>query len=55
MGTSRATFSIPAAAADLRDLVTILLTIRNYPPSTSFPNPQTITLQGAAPVRNYLR
>lgn len=40
---------------DTRDLVTILLTIRNYPPSTSFPNPQTITLQGAAPVRNYLR
>lgn len=40
---------------DTRQLMTILLTVRNYPQSTSFPNPATITLQGAAPVRNFLR
>ena len=40
---------------DTRQLLTILLTIRNYPQSTSFPNPATLTLQGAAPVRNFLR
>lgn len=40
---------------DTRQLINILLTIRNYPPSTSFPNPQTLTLQGAAPVRNFQR
>lgn len=40
---------------DTRQLMSILLTIRNYPQSTSFPNPQTLTLQGSAPVRNFLR
>lgn len=40
---------------DTRQLITILLTIRNYPQSTAFPNPQTLTLQGTAPVRNFIR
>ncbi|MCC7434737.1 MAG: type II secretion system protein [Methanoregulaceae archaeon] len=40
---------------DTRQLISILLTIRNYPQSTAFPNPQTMTLQGTAPVRNFIR
>ncbi len=40
---------------DTRQLITILLTMRTYPQSTSFTNPATLTLQGAAPVRNFLR
>lgn len=40
---------------DTRQLMSILLTIRNYPQSTAFPTPQTLTLQGTAPVRNFIR
>lgn len=40
---------------DTRQLMSILLTIRNYPQSTAFPSPQTLTLQGTAPVRNFIR
>jgi prepilin-type N-terminal cleavage/methylation domain-containing protein len=39
---------------DSRELMSILLTIRNYP-QTTLPNPQTITLKSTATVRNYLR
>ncbi|MFQ3586137.1 MAG: prepilin-type N-terminal cleavage/methylation domain-containing protein [Fimbriimonadaceae bacterium] len=39
---------------DTRQLMTVLLTIRNYPQST-LPNPQTVTLQATATVRNVLR
>lgn len=39
---------------DTRKLISVLLTIRNYPQST-LPNPQTITLKATATVRNFLR
>lgn len=39
---------------DTRDLMTVLLTIRNYP-QTTLPNPQNITLKATAPVRNAVR
>jgi prepilin-type N-terminal cleavage/methylation domain-containing protein len=39
---------------DSRQLMGINLTIRNYPQSTN-PNPQMVTLKGAATVRNVLR
>lgn len=39
---------------DTRQLMSVLLTIRNYPQS-NIPNPQTITLSATAKVRNYLR
>jgi hypothetical protein len=53
--------TLPGAARDVfavdydsRQLMNVLLTIRNYPQS-SVPNPQTITLQSTAKVRNYIR
>lgn len=39
---------------DSRQLLSVLITIRNYP-QTSLPNPQTVTLKASAKVRNYLR
>lgn len=39
---------------DSRQLMSVQLTIRNYPQS-SVPNPQTVTLQSMATVRNFLR
>ncbi len=39
---------------DTRQLMSVLLTIRNYPQS-NVPNPQTVTLSATAKVRNYLR
>lgn len=39
---------------DSRQLMSVLLTIRNYPQST-VPNPQTVTLKGTATIRNVLR
>lgn len=39
---------------DSRDLIEVLLTIRNYPQS-SLPNPQTVTLKASAKVRNFSR
>jgi prepilin-type N-terminal cleavage/methylation domain-containing protein len=39
---------------DTRQLMSVLLTIRNYPQS-NIPNPQTVTLSATAKVRNYLR
>jgi len=39
---------------DSRQLLSVLLTIRNYP-QTTLPNPATVTLKGSAAVRNYLR
>ena len=39
---------------DTRQLMSVLLTIRNYPQS-NLPNPQTVTLSATAKVRNYLR
>lgn len=45
---------IVAVDYDSREVLSILLTIRNYP-QTSLPDPQTITLKGAAKVRNFLR
>lgn len=43
-----------SADYDSRQLMSVLLTIRNYP-QTTVPNPQTITLEGTATVRNVLR
>jgi prepilin-type N-terminal cleavage/methylation domain-containing protein len=45
---------VVAVDYDTRQLVTFLLTIRNYP-QTSLPTPQTITLRSSARVRNFLR
>lgn len=39
---------------DTRKVISIRLTIRNYP-QTTIPNPQDITLTGTATVRNYVR
>lgn len=39
---------------DTRQIIEILLTVRNYPQS-SVPNPQTVTVRGMASVRNFLR
>jgi prepilin-type N-terminal cleavage/methylation domain-containing protein len=39
---------------DSRELMSILLTIRNYPQSNQ-PNPQSVTLKASAKVRNYIR
>ncbi len=39
---------------DTRQLMSILLTIRNYP-QANLPNPQSVTLSATAKVRNYLR
>lgn len=39
---------------DTRQLIDVLLTIRNYPQST-VPNPQMVTLQSSAFVRNFVR
>jgi prepilin-type N-terminal cleavage/methylation domain-containing protein len=39
---------------DTRQLMNVLVTIRNYPQS-SMPNPQGITLKSTAAVRNYIR
>jgi prepilin-type N-terminal cleavage/methylation domain-containing protein len=43
-----------AVEYDSRQLMAILLTIRNYPQS-SLPNPQSVTLRATATVRNYAR
>ncbi|HSH95699.1 MAG TPA: hypothetical protein VK968_16265, partial [Roseimicrobium sp.] len=40
---------------DTRQLINVLLTIRNYPQATNLPNPQTVTLKSTAAVRNYIR
>jgi prepilin-type N-terminal cleavage/methylation domain-containing protein len=40
---------------DSRQLIDVLLTVRNYPQSTNNPNPQTVTLKSTASVRNYQR
>jgi len=40
---------------DTRQLMSVLLTIRNYPQTTNIPNPQSVTLKATASVRNYLR
>jgi hypothetical protein len=39
---------------DTRQLMQVLLTIRNYPQST-MPNPQSVTLKATAAIRNYAR
>jgi hypothetical protein len=39
---------------DTRQLINVLLTIRNYPQST-VSNPQNVTLKSTAAVRNYIR
>lgn len=40
---------------DTRQLIDVLLTIRNYPQASTIPNPQTVTLKSTAAVRNYIR
>ncbi len=45
---------VMAVDYDSRSLMTVQLTIRDYPQS-SLPNPQTVTLQATASVRNSLR
>jgi hypothetical protein len=39
---------------DTRQLMQILVTIRNYPQS-SVPNPQTVTMKATANVKNFIR
>jgi prepilin-type N-terminal cleavage/methylation domain-containing protein len=39
---------------DTRQLISVLLTMRNYP-QASVPNPQSVTLKATATVRNYVR
>jgi len=40
---------------DTRQLISVLLTIRNYPQTTNIPNPQTVTVKATATVRNVIR
>ncbi|CAN5689676.1 hypothetical protein BH11ARM2_BH11ARM2_10100 [soil metagenome] len=50
-GAKQDTFAVDY---DSRELMNVLLTIRNYPQS-SLPNPQNVTLKATGHVRNYLR
>jgi len=54
----RFSFSEPsdtvAVDYDSRQLIKIVMTIRNYA-QTTLPNPQTVTLEGSASVRNFFR
>jgi type II secretory pathway pseudopilin PulG len=50
-GSNSDTFSVDY---DSRQLINVLLTVRNYPQSNT-PNPQSVTLKSTATVRNYLR
>lgn len=52
--TGRTTTDAFAVDYDTRQLMSVLLTIRNYPQS-SLPNPQSVTLKSTATVRNYTR
>ncbi len=45
---------VMAVDYDSREMLSVLLTIRNFPQSNA-PNPQTVTLKASAKVRNYLR
>ena len=40
---------------DTRQLISVQLTIRNYPQTTNIPNPQTATVKATASVRNVTR
>ncbi len=40
---------------DTRQLISVQLTIRNYPQTTNIPNPQTATVKATASVRNVIR
>jgi hypothetical protein len=40
---------------DTRQLISVLLTIRNYPQTTNVPNPQTVTVKATATLRNVIR
>lgn len=55
----RVQFSKPrdsvSVSYDTRQVLSILLTIRNYPQSNSTPNPQTVTLKSTATIRNAIR
>jgi hypothetical protein len=45
---------VVAVDYDTREMMTVLLTVRNYP-QTSIPTPMTITLRSSSKVRNLLR
>jgi prepilin-type N-terminal cleavage/methylation domain-containing protein len=53
-GSSAGTSDVFAVEYDTRQLMQVLLTIRNYPQS-NLPNPQSITLKATAAIRNYAR
>jgi prepilin-type N-terminal cleavage/methylation domain-containing protein len=53
-GAAGAESDILAVDYDSRELMSILLTIRNYPQSNQ-PNAQNVTLKATAKVRNYIR
>jgi prepilin-type N-terminal cleavage/methylation domain-containing protein len=40
---------------DTRQLMQVLVTIRNYPQAQNLPNPQTVTMKATANVRNFIR
>lgn len=46
---------VVAVDYDTRQLMSVLLTIRNYPQTTNIPNPQTVTVKATATVRNVIR
>ncbi|MFI5384862.1 MAG: Tfp pilus assembly protein FimT/FimU [Fimbriimonadales bacterium] len=46
---------VMAVDYDSRQLMTVQITIRDYPQATNLPNPQTVTLHSSASVRNFLR
>lgn len=53
-GANGAAKDVFAVDYDSRELMSVLLTIRNYPQS-NIPNPQTVTLKATAKVRNFIR
>jgi prepilin-type N-terminal cleavage/methylation domain-containing protein len=53
--TNQATSDSFSIDYDSRQLMDVLLTVRNYPQTTLNPNPQSVTLKSTASVRNYQR
>jgi hypothetical protein len=46
---------VVAVDYDSTQVMEVNLTVRNYPQVNNIPNPQTVTVKGAAEVRNFVR
>ena len=54
-GINAASSDVFAVDYDTRQLMSVLLTIRNYPQTTNIPNPKTVTVKATASLRNVIR